>query len=286
MRIRRRSNGPPASVPSSPSPCTSASTERSPRANGGEAPDVPTRGAEPQGRARGLTDPPADAGLGVHDHHRALRGRPLRDREVLRGPRLLRRRQPPAGTPAEDGGTYGPSRRAGQGRDRGRRSRGRVLRRAVEGPRRAAGPRDRVPDPVPRCDRRGPREALRGHPTATPARAGRPRGRGHPQGAPDDGESPRRGRPHHRHVDPHAPRAQGADPGVVRRRAAGVEPPGLAHLLRLQVRHPTGCRPRDRRPVPPEPALGGRPAAPRRGPTSGSAPTCGASRPTASSCGG
>ena len=39
----------------------------------------------------------------VHDHHRPVRRRAVRDRAQPRGPRLLRRRQPAAGADAEDG---------------------------------------------------------------------------------------------------------------------------------------------------------------------------------------
>ena len=72
----------------------------------------------------------------VHDHHRALGRRPVGGRALPRGPRVLRRRQPAAGAAAEDG----RARRcdpggAEPGRDRGRRPRRRVLRRAVEGAR-------------------------------------------------------------------------------------------------------------------------------------------------------
>ena len=121
-----------------------------------------------------------------------------------------------------------------------------------------------VPDPLPGGGRRRPREPVRGHATPPPARAGRPRGRGHPQGAADDGEPARRRGPHHRHLGPHAARAPRPDPRGVRRRAARAGPPGLADLVRIQVRGAARRGPRPRRPVPAEPPLGRRaPAAAR-----------------------
>ena len=89
-------------------------------------------------------------------------------------------------------------------RDRGRRPRRRVLRRAVEGARGAPEHHRDAPDRVPEASDDDLVQPVRGDAPPAPAGARRPGGRGHPQGAADDGAAARRGGPRHRHVGPDA----------------------------------------------------------------------------------
>ncbi len=223
---------------------------------------------------------------GVHADHGRVRRRPLGGRPLARGPRLLRRRQPAARAAAEDGRARVAPGRSGARRHRGRRARRRVLRRALEGARGAGSGAHRVPDPLPGRGRRRPGQPVRGHASPAPAGAGRPGGRGHPQGTPDDGEPPRRRRPHHRHVAPDAARAPRAHPRGVRRGAARARAEGVAHLVRLQVRRPARRGPDARRPLPAQPVLDRRAAAADRRGRAGRARTSRASRSTGSSSNG
>ena len=66
---------------------------------------APARTAGRHGRGERVSSE-VDRGPGLHDHHRPVGCRAFGGRALARGPRVLRRRQPAAGAPAEDGGAH------------------------------------------------------------------------------------------------------------------------------------------------------------------------------------
>src|SRR5207245_1606891 len=105
---------------------------------------------------------------GSHHHHGPVRRGAVGGGQELRGPRLLRGGQPAAGPDREDGRAGHHPRRTEPRGHRGRRARGCVLRRAVEGTGGSPRPVDPVSDRVPGGLGRGPPTALRGNPQASP----------------------------------------------------------------------------------------------------------------------
>ncbi len=120
---------------------------------------------------------------------------------------------------------------------------------------------------------------LRGHPPPPPSHASdgttpspRPSSGSASSSQPLKGGEERRRR--HRHRQPHRPPAAGPDPRPVRRRPVASAGPGQRHVLRLQARPAPRRRPGARLPLPAQPALGRRAAAPHRARRAGPRPTC------------